>query len=216
MFKNLEKYLVSENQLEKEFSEKLLNSQDIFYKILEMCDNKFDFGVGSYLFDGREYSYCEKMFQKQLLLYKIAKESKKVLEIGTYMGHSLLIMLLANPKIKITCIDIDSTYTNPSVKVLEKYFNTNINFLEGNSLDVLKSLNDKFDFFHIDGTHQIQFVKKEFDFCVKLTKSDVINVVFDDYNTVSEMGKLLNERYQILEYNIPNCEWNNAYYKIKI
>ena len=141
---------------------------------------------------------------------------KKVLEIGTYMGHSLLIMLLANPKLEITCIDIDPTYTKPSVNVLEKYFNINIKFLEGNSLDVLKLLNDNFDFFHIDGTHQIEFVKKEFDFCTKLATSNTINVVFDDYNTVSEMGKLLNEKYQIVEYDIPNCEWNNAYYKIKI
>lgn len=216
MFSSLEKYLLSENNLEKEFSQKILESQDIFFEIYKVCNNKFDFGVGSYLFDGKTYDYCEKMFQKQILLYKVAKESEKVLEIGTYMGHSLFIMLLANPNLKITCVDIDSTFTKPAVELLNKIFETNILFLEGNSLDVLNYIEGDYDLFHIDGTHKIDFVQEEFNLCTKLTSTDTFKVVFDDYGTVQQMGKIISDEYKILEYIKPDCEWNNAFFKIKL
>jgi predicted O-methyltransferase YrrM len=59
------------------------------------------------------------MFEKQKLLFNLAKKNKSVLEIGVYMGHSLLIMLLANPKLKITCIDIEDHYSLPAIKYLK-------------------------------------------------------------------------------------------------
>ena len=38
------------------------------------------------------------------------------------MGHSLLIMLMSNPKVQITTIDIDDKYALPSINYLKKYF----------------------------------------------------------------------------------------------
>ena len=61
------------------------------------------------------------MFKKQKNLYELSKNATTVLEVGVYMGHSQLIMLLANPNLKIVSIDIDSTYSSPAIQVLKKY-----------------------------------------------------------------------------------------------
>jgi len=156
------------------------------------------------------------MFQKQVLLYEKVKNINSVCEIGTYMGHSLLIMLISNPRLRITSIDIDDTFSLPAIKLLEKKFNTNINFIKGSSLDVLPNLQEKFDLFHIDGTHKLDFVTKEFEMCKNLTSSDEINVIFDDYDTISEMKNLILKKHTILEQVVPNCNWRNSYLKIKL
>jgi hypothetical protein len=112
------------NKYNTEFTNKLLKNKNIFYEIYEACGNKFWTGCGSYLFDGQTYKYCDLMYEKQELLFNSVKNVKNVLEIGTYMGHSLLIMLLSNPDLKITCIDICDEFTLPAVTVLNKHFNT--------------------------------------------------------------------------------------------
>jgi len=143
-----------------------------FNKLHEACGG-FDYGCGSYLFDGINYTYSRDLyFDRQKILYDVAKESSSTLEIGTYMGHSLLIMLLANPDISIVGIDINDRYSVPAIKYLQKNFiNSNIKFYKGNSLDVLPDLikkNQSFDLFHIDGNHLNSFITKEFKYCIKL------------------------------------------------
>ena len=70
------------------------------------------------------------------------------------MGHSLLIMLLANPNLKITTIDIVEKYSKAATDYLQNEFpNAKINFIKGNSLNIIPKLDAKYDLFHIDGTH---------------------------------------------------------------
>jgi len=126
------------NKYNTEFTNRLLENKHIFYEIYEACRYKFWNVCGSYLFDGQTYKYCDLMYEKQELLYNSVKDVKSVLEIGTYMGHSLLIMLLSNPQLQITCIDISDEYTLPAVNVLNKYFNNNITFIHSDSLSALK------------------------------------------------------------------------------
>ena len=65
-------------------------------------------------------------------LFEKAKISNSVLEIGTYMGHSLLIMLLANPKLKVTTIDMVEKYSKASTDYLQNEFpDAKIKFLKG-------------------------------------------------------------------------------------
>ena len=142
------------NKYNSEYTNKLLNNKHIFYEIYNKClsfNKTFINNCHSYLFDGIEYKYDSRTYKKQELLYENAKTAKNVLEIGTYMGHSLLIMLLANPNLKITCIDCDDTYTSPVISVLNKYFNNAITFIHKDSLSAMREINSKFDFFHIDG-----------------------------------------------------------------
>ena len=133
-----------------EFTNKLFANKHIFYEIYEACGSEFEMGCGSYMFDGRIYKYCDLMYPKQELLYNSAKNATNILEIGVYVGHSLFIMLLANPTAKITCIDISDKYAGPAVTVLNKHFNNAITFIHSDSLTALPRISTKFDFFHID------------------------------------------------------------------
>ena len=84
------------------FFKKIKKDFDGIYKA---CGNKFFYSCGSYLINGKSYRYDKEMLNKQLLLYNLAKKHKTVLEVGVYMGHSILIMLASNPKLEpIKCI----------------------------------------------------------------------------------------------------------------
>ena len=201
-----------------EFTDKLLNNIHIFYEIYETCGYKFHNGCGSYLFDGQIYKYCNLMYDKQLLLYNSVKNAKNVLEIGTYMGHSLLILLLSNPNLKITCIDISDEYAKPAVKILNKYFNNAITFIHNDSLLALKDLNIKFDFFHIDGLHDENYITKEFEYCLKLNNSsdNTFKIIFDDLVCLNKLQYYINNNYNVIKNIIPDCNWNNIFYEIQL
>ncbi len=82
----------------------------IFWEIHEATGRRFHGGCGSYLFDGGVYQYDPSMAAKQQLLARVASEVSSVLEIGTYLGHSLLIMLSRNPTLRVTTIDVDASF----------------------------------------------------------------------------------------------------------
>ena len=206
------------NKYNTEFTNKMFNNYSIFYEIYNACQCKFMKGCGSYLFDGQNYIYCDFMYEKQELLYNSVKNVKNVLEIGTYMGHSLLIMLLSNPNLKITCIDISDEYSLPAIKILNKYFNNAITFIHSDSISALKKLDCQFDFFHIDGEHDNDYIANEFYFVLKLHNSsdNVLRVMFDDRGCFDKLEKFIDKRYNVINKIVPNCKWNNLYYEIQL
>jgi len=206
------------NKYNTEFTNKLLKNKNIFYEIYEACGNKFWTGCGSYLFDGQTYKYCDLMYEKQELLFNSVKNVKNVLEIGTYMGHSLLIMLLSNPDLKITCIDICDEFTLPAVTVLNKHFNNAIEFIHSDSLSSLKKMEDNFDFFHIDGWHENDYIRNEFVLIKKLNNSvdNVLRVIFDDQCSLQNLQNEIRYHYNVIKEIIPNCSWNNIYFEIQL
>lgn len=209
--------LLNKPNYDKSFIKKLLDSEIIFNEILEVCNNSWDTGSGSYLFEGHVYEYSIDMFDKQLLLYEKVKNARDVLEIGTYMGHSLLIMLLANPTLNVTCIDIESRFTQPSVEVLKKYFpNADINFIHGDSLTVLKDLDKKFDFFHIDGKHENNYIKQEFEICKTLCKDIEMSIIFDDVDCCRELETFIENNFTVYEHLTPISKYPNTFFKIKV
>ena len=201
-----------------EFTNKLFENRHIFYEILEACGNKFWVGCGSYLFDGQTYKYCELMYEKQELLFNSAKTATKVLEIGTYMGHSAFIMLLSNPRLKITCVDISDELTRAAIAVLNKYFNNAITFIHGDSIYALNHIDQKFDFFHIDGHHDNNYISNEFYLIQKLNSrtDNVLRVVFDDAYCLKKLQTDIQLQYYIINKTSTTCSWNNAYFEIQL
>jgi hypothetical protein len=217
------------NKFDTEFTNRLLKNKNIFYEIYEACGNKFSKGGGSYLFDGQTYRYCDLMYEKQELLYNSVKKMKNILEIGTYMGHSLLIMLLSNPQLQITCIDISDEFTLPAINVLNKHFNNAINFIHNDSLSALKNIcsfnkhfnnaiENKFDFFHIDGYHENDYITNEFNLIQELNNSsdNVLRIIFDDQACLQYLQNCINTNYNVINRIIPNCHWNNVYFEIQL
>jgi hypothetical protein len=125
-----------------EFLIKLRDNYTIFNDIYEKCEYRHYQGCGSYLFDGNIYEYCPDMYEKQKLLYDTAKKATSVLEVGVYMGHSIFIMLLANPSLKITCIDIDDQLSVPALSILEEQLNL-FESKKITTLDSLKKIQDR-------------------------------------------------------------------------
>ena len=206
------------NKYNTEFTNNLLKNKNIFYEIYEACGNRFWKGCGSYLFDGQTYKYCDLMYEKQELLYNNVKNVKNALEIGTYMGHSLLIMLLSNPQLKITCIDISDEYTLPAVTVLNKHFNNAITFIHSDSISALQTMEQKFDFFHIDGHHENNYITNEFSLIQQKNNSldNVLRVIFDDQGCLQHLQNEIGIHCNIVKKITPYCAWNNVYYEIQL
>ena len=167
---------------------------------------------------GKHMFIANLMYEKQELLYNSVKNAQNVLEIGTYMGHSLLIMLLSNPQLQITCIDISDEFTCPAVKVLNKYFNNAINFIHSDSLTALNRMENKFDFFHVDGYHENNYITNEFVLIKKLNnRSDnVLKIIFDDQECLPNLQNVIGDHYNVLNKIVPNCPWNNVYFEIQL
>jgi hypothetical protein len=201
-----------------EFTNRLLENKHIFYEIYEACNKKFSRGCGSYLFDGQTYTYSKVMYEKQELLYNSVKNATSVLEIGTYMGHSLLIMLLANPSLKITCIDISDEFTGSAVRVLNKYFNNAIRFIHSDSLTALSTITDTFNFFHIDGHHDVNYITQEFNIIKNFNKTttNILHIIFDDQDCLVPLQNYIITNYKVLKHVIPSCKWNNVYFELQL
>tara|TARA_B100000963_G_scaffold360544_1_gene391823 strand:- start:8123 stop:8959 length:837 start_codon:yes stop_codon:yes gene_type:complete len=181
--------------------------------------NKKEFikGCGSYLFNGNEYIYDKTMYEKQKLLFELCKTNNKVLEIGSYMGHSILIMLLANPKIQITAIDSNHIFSKPSLEYLQEQFpESKITFIHNDSLKALSNLKEKFDLFHVDGSHRHEIISKEFLSLFNLIEGNKMSVLFDDVITMQHLKNNILKNFEIIKNLSPNSNAPNLYVEIKL
>jgi hypothetical protein len=208
---------LNEKEFNNEFTYKLLDAEKIFNQIFEVCGNEMEYGCGSYLIGSEKYEYSIKMYPKQKLIYDKTKNISSVLEIGTYMGHSLLLMLLANPDLDITCIDIEDKYSEKVTKYLQTIFpKAKIKFLKGNSLKILPNITNNFDFFHVDGAHGNTIITKEFMHCKRLSSSNDFKLIFDDVDVCKTLQDNINLSYNVVDSFIPNCVNKNKFCQIKI
>lgn len=142
---------------------------------------------GSYLYSPRHSNgnmqFTNKHENKQLMLFNASRKASSVLETGTYMGHSLLIMLHANPRLRVTTIDLTDRYCQGGLDVLRTVFpESQIEFIQGDSRDVIPTLTSTYDMFHFDGSHKSDVVKEEFTKSLKLfdAAKPEIHMVLDD------------------------------------
>lgn len=198
-----------------EYTNRLVAYKHVFHELQDAWGPSWDGLCGGYLFDGRGYVYDATSYEKQELLFKKAKEAKTVLEVGSYVGHSLFIMLLANPQLTITSIDISDKYTGPAVKVLNKHFGNRVRFIHADSLTGLKQLHEegaKFDLFHLDGDHTESLIIQEYGMCSPMsTTFPRVKFVFDDEISLRGFSSYLTQFRANVKLEIPNCQWSNLY-----
>jgi cephalosporin hydroxylase len=191
-------------------AKKLLENFDLFEGIHTALSGKWVYGWGSYLIDGISYDYKEQMLKKQEELYRYAMTATNVLEIGVYVGHSLLIMLLANPNLKITAIDCDNTYAEPAIKYLNSVFGERITFIHSDAITALKNLpHNEYDLIHIDADHTDEAVKAQFNASWPLAKQNAY-IIFDDYDAVHNTINELISNNTLKHIIIPDCSWRNC------
>ena len=126
--------------------------------------------VGSYhtkLREMREYAKRENIpiMQEEgidyLTTFIISHQIKEVLEIGTAIGYSAIMMALCYPKIKITSIERDEKRYLEALKNVKMFgLEDRIKLLFRDALDV--KLSDKYDMIFIDGAkgQNTNFFKK--------------------------------------------------------
>lgn len=198
-----------------EYTRLLVEHSHVFYDLQKAWGPSWDGGCGGYLFDGKTYTYDDTSYEKQELLFRRAKEATHVLEVGSYVGHSLFIMLIANKDLKITSIDIDDAYTGPAVKYLNKHFGDRIRFIHAHSEVGLKQLVDegaKFDLFHLDGDHSEDLVIREYGMCSKMNSNHPrFKILFDDEISIRGFVTYLAYYRKNVVIEMPNSEWSNVY-----
>ena len=188
---------------------RLLENFHHFEEIRNVLNGEWIDGWGSYLFDGTEYKYQRETLKKQEALFRVGQVSDHILEIGVYVGHSLLILLISNPHLKITCVDIDSRYSPKVVNYLNNQFGNRITLIIGDGVAAMRMLQDNtYDAVHIDTDHNISAVTEQFNEARRVAKPRAY-FIFDDYDTVSAaIMEWINNR--IIEFiELPECLWTN-------
>jgi spermidine synthase len=187
----------------------LLENFHHFEAIHSVLNGKWIHGWGSYMFNGQEYIYQRETLKKQEALFRVGQISRNVLEVGVYVGHSLLILLASNPSIRITCIDNDSRYTPKVVDYLNSQFHNRVTFILGDAVEIMKTLpSNTYDAIHIDADHNIPALNKQFTETRRLAINGGF-IVFDDYESLrTAIDGWISEK--ILHHVVtPWCLWTN-------
>lgn len=202
-----------------EFLNKLIDNYELFIKL----NNGMIENCGSYLIEGSEYNYCSQKYKKQLLLFENAKNAKTLVSIGNYLTHVIFIALLANPKLTITCIEkINEDYTL-SIKILEMYFNTKINYIKNEDVDedveFLKKQNP-FDLVHISQQYPIrEDIIKYLNAVNTNTNTKPVKIIIDDWevypnNMINSYFENIS-KFQVYQNKNTNCENSNKLFEVQ-
>ena len=147
----------------------------------------------------------------------LEEKPKRILELGTATGYSSICFaqILLNdcrggtpcPPVKIDTIELDENRANEAIKNIKALgLEKNINVIKGNAVDVLPTLNEKYDIFFIDaakGKYPI-FLKE----AIRLSRQGSIiladnilykGYVMSDYNKHKQRTAVRNLREYIKE-----------------
>ncbi|SFA77666.1 O-methyltransferase [Clostridium frigidicarnis] len=121
------------------------------------------------------------------------KQPKKILELGTAIGYSSILMANSvNDHVKITTVERDENMVKIAQENIKKYgYKDKINIIEGDCLEVLENLQDKFDIIFMDAGkgHYNHFLPH----CLRLLADDGIiiadNVLFRGMVASNELVK---------------------------
>lgn len=126
-------------------------------------------------------------------LFKLAKISKNIIEIGLNGGHSAALYFYANPSVKLLSFDICyHKYVEPVANYLNNKYN--LEFIKGDSIIKVPEYknNITYDMIHIDGGHGDICALNDLLNCKKFANKSTF-LVFDDSNAPS-IKKILDEK----------------------
>jgi len=154
-------------------------------KIKPQIEKTSDKIEGNIYSEGGNYSPCKSLVNKQENISELvsnAPEGAEILEIGFNAGYSALLMLMSNPTINLTCVDIkDHTYTPLCFEQIKRDY-SNIDIIYGSSVHILPTLqNKKYDIIHVDGGHTRSLVQADIYNSLKLSHSGTY-LIIDDTN----------------------------------
>jgi hypothetical protein len=144
-------------------------------------------------------------------LWRATRFKNSMLEVGVNAGHSALLALSGNPRLKYTGVDIGvHEYTERCIRYLANEFPDRVRYLQGDSRDVLPELAANhaewdFDIYHVDGGHTDDVCRADVGNCIRIAEGgrgrhlllDDINAswIFDVYCEFVSQGRLATETF---------------------
>ena len=163
-----------------------------------------------------QYTNIYSLKAKNISNLVLNKNIRNVLEIGFNSGFSALLMLLSNPLMKITCVDLgEHGYSLPCYYKLKETFGDRINIIFGNSAKVLQNMNEcNYDLIHIDGGHSTGIAASDIVNSCRLSKQGTI-IIMDDYD-FHNLHQLWDEFINIFDLRPLNINlYNSPHHDIK-
>ena len=139
--------------------------------------------------------------ERGLLLYYLAKGVKRCLDIGTAGFFSAKAM--AKSGAIVDTIDIQGE--QPSKEGLY----ANINFIKGDSTEIVPKLKHKYDLTFIDGDHEYETVKQDIENAMKISQV----IVCHDYGNLPGPTQAIDELIKPEEVIICDRMWYGAPYE---
>lgn len=204
-------------------SDKIIDIDKIINDAYYYIDNTLkpiinnSYGEGNPFVEGNIFDLDEKFIKKgdNSFIEKrrnvvISCQNKiNALEIGFNSGFSALLILLSNPNIKLTCVDINlHNYVIPCFNQLKKDFGDRIRLLIGDSCSVVPSIVDKFDLVHIDGGHSVNVAECDIINTYKLLMNNAV-IIMDDvdiYDNNQSLANLWKHYVNIFSYKEPTFD----------
>lgn len=130
---------------------------------------------------------------------------KSILEIGTYIGRSIIWLTLGSRQVEnIVCIDNES-YQENTQKIAKQSlvdfgYTGDMKFIKADSItsDIIKKLNTKFDFIHIDGDHTYEGCLNDLEKTKELLNKDGVILIHDyDFPNVKKAIDDFIDKYNI-------------------
>jgi predicted O-methyltransferase YrrM len=120
-------------------------------------------------------------YERGLLLFSLVNHFKvrKFLEFGTGRGFSTACALLADPSIEMFTIDSVSSSAAKNLLLELKFELKNVHFIESDSTKLGYKLPNDFDLVFIDGGHDYDTVKNDYQIALAHCSRGII--LFDDY-----------------------------------
>jgi len=176
-----------------------------------------DFGKGSKHFKNNKRKICDIAkyagisTKKAKLLIKIVEyfEPKTVLELGTSLGLSTLILCRQN-KTEVTTIEGCKNTINKAKVYLDTYKLNSILFYNKNFDSILPKItaNSKFDLIYFDGNHKKKATLKYFNKCLNCINNETL-FIFDDIYLSKEMQESWQE---IRKHKLVSVSIDTFYY----
>ena len=156
---------------------------DGLIKIIEQSAEPLE---GNILFEHHESNFSngftKNFFPKRRALTLFSLSQTNLQEIGFNAGFSSLLMLLVNPDLRITALDLcEHKYTRPAYEYIRGIVGDRLKLIEGNSLITLPVINSfkEFSGFHIDGGHGIDIAEADLSTIINNARKNSV-ICFDD------------------------------------
>lgn len=145
------------------------------------------------------------LLAKQKTIADLARQVKgKVCEIGFNAGFSALLLLLANPTLELTCLDLgDHSYTQPCFNKLQTMFGERVKLILGDSRQTMKELGAGFELVHVDGGHSEEVAKSDCQHALRILSSKGL-LLLDDTNLSAVQNGIQPFLNQLDEISLPS------------